>query len=77
MTDPSQDQVNLSRQDAESLAKLLRQFEKFLDDCDEEVGDAMDDHFGFSPAAESLSAVLATHADALEAAVGETAFTTS
>ncbi|MFE4636960.1 hypothetical protein ACFRJ1_26735 [Streptomyces sp. NPDC056773] len=77
MTESAPDQVNLSRQNTESLAKFLREFEKFLDNCDEDVCEAMADHFGFSPAAESISAALSLHADTLEAALDTTAFTTT
>ncbi|MGP3964391.1 hypothetical protein ACTWPT_51365 [Nonomuraea sp. 3N208] len=59
--------VHLRRTDAVALAGLLRELERFLDDCDETVADALDDYFGFHPVAESFSAALAIHADRLDA----------
>ncbi|MFK0283259.1 hypothetical protein ACIQVL_22750 [Streptomyces sp. NPDC090499] len=77
MTEPGRDPINLDREEAESLVKLLRAFEKFLDDCEESIADAVADHFGLSPAAEAFSAALSIHADALEAALCTTDFTPS
>ncbi|MEU6720681.1 hypothetical protein ABZ897_55290 [Nonomuraea sp. NPDC046802] len=59
--------LHLRRTDAVALAGLLRELERFLDDCDESVADALDDYFGFRPVAESFSAALAIHADRLDA----------
>lgn len=47
----------------------MRQLEAFLDECDETVSDALEAHVGIRPAAESYSAILEGHAEALESAL--------
>lgn len=67
-----EDVVHLPRPVAERMACWLRQLESFLDDCGQDTADVLDDHFGFEPAAESISAVLSIDADILQAALTAT-----
>ncbi|MEV5985096.1 hypothetical protein AB0L85_08755 [Streptomyces sp. NPDC052051] len=70
-TEPTLPQViTLDGQHTASLARLLRELERFLDDCDENTADAIAKYFGLHPAAEAYSAALCFHADALEIALG-------
>ncbi|MGG2459345.1 hypothetical protein ACO0M4_33675 [Streptomyces sp. RGM 3693] len=62
--------VFLDREQVASLGRLLREIEQFFDACDDTVGDAADAHFGIAPSAESISAALSLHVDALDAALG-------
>ncbi|KMS80292.1 hypothetical protein ACH49_08420 [Streptomyces leeuwenhoekii] len=63
-------QVSIDGQQASNLATLLRELERFLDECDETTADAIADFFGLHPAAEAYSAALCFHADTLETALG-------
>lgn len=70
MTDqPSAEPIFLDRDQAASLARLLREIEQFLDECDESVEEALATHFGLNPASEAFSAALCFHADTVEAAL--------
>lgn len=71
MTDaPSSEPIHLDRDQAASLARLLREVERFLDECDESVEEALAAHFGLDPASEAFSAALCFHADKIETALG-------
>ncbi|WP_236246841.1 hypothetical protein [Streptomyces sp. CC210A] len=70
MTDaPDQAPILLAHDQAASLARLLRELEQFLDECDESVDGALATHFGLDPASEAFSAALCFHADKIEAAL--------
>jgi hypothetical protein len=70
MTAPTgSDPVRLDREQAASLARLLRQVEQFLDECDDSVEEALAAHFGLHPASEAFSAALCFHADLIESAL--------
>ncbi|AZM55805.1 hypothetical protein DMA15_27130 [Streptomyces sp. WAC 01529] len=62
--------ITLDGQHAASLARLLRELERFFDNCDEATADAMADFFDLHPAAEAYSAAICLHADTLESALG-------
>ncbi|GAA3819089.1 hypothetical protein GCM10022403_060630 [Streptomyces coacervatus] len=66
MTNP----IRIDRDQAASLARLLRELEQFLDECDETVEEALAAHFGLDPASEAFSAALCFHADTIESALG-------
>ncbi len=68
---PHHDAVALDLEHATRLIRLLREIEEFFDDCDETIADALDEHFGFEPAAESYAAVTALEADRLQDAINE------
>ncbi|MFG2025619.1 hypothetical protein [Streptomyces sp. NPDC048825] len=61
--------IAFDRDQAASLARLLREVEQFLDECDESVEEALDAHFALSPASEAFSAALCFHTDRIEAAL--------
>jgi hypothetical protein len=61
------DAVRPPRKDAAALAGLLRMLEALLDIADPVVADRLDDHFGFTGAAEFLLATAGLHADHLHA----------
>ncbi|WP_327411477.1 hypothetical protein [Streptomyces sp. NBC_01233] len=68
MTDqPSAAPIRLDRDQAASLARLLREIEQFLGECDESVEEALAAHFGLDPTSEAYSAALCFHADRIEA----------
>lgn len=67
--DRTVDTITLRREHANQIVSLLREFGRFLDDCDEQVADVLDDYFGFGPGAESFSAALDLAADELNAAL--------
>ena len=68
--DPTQAQtITLDSRQAVQLTSLLRELERFLDDCDEAAADAIAEFFDLHPAAEAFSAALCFHADRLEAAL--------
>ncbi|MFB6816346.1 hypothetical protein ACFCV8_17585 [Streptomyces sp. NPDC056347] len=70
MTDaPSSESIHLDRDQAASLARLLREVERFLDECGESVEGALATHFGLDPASEAFSAALCFHADTIETAL--------
>ncbi|MFK4271004.1 hypothetical protein [Streptomyces milbemycinicus] len=70
-TDPNLPQkISIDGQQAANLATLLRELERFLDECDETTADAIAEFFGLHPAAEAYSAAVCFHADTLEAALG-------
>ncbi|MGW7752337.1 hypothetical protein ACWGK6_12365 [Streptomyces violaceusniger] len=62
--------IALDGQNAASLARLLRELERFFDGCDEATADVIADFFDLHPAAEAYSAAICHHADTLEAALG-------
>ncbi|MFI1868716.1 hypothetical protein [Streptomyces jumonjinensis] len=66
---PDSDPIPLNRDQVAALARLLREVEQFLDECDESVEEALATHFGLNPASEAFSAALCFHADTLEAAL--------
>jgi hypothetical protein len=66
---PTSDPIQLNRDQVASLARLLRQVEQFLDECGEDVEEALAAHFGLNPASEAFSAALCFHADMIEAAL--------
>ncbi|WP_030573291.1 hypothetical protein [Streptomyces aureocirculatus] len=68
-TPPGPTPIRLDRDQAASLARLLREVEQFLDMCDEDVEEALAAHFGLHPASEAFSAALCFHADTIEAAL--------
>ncbi|MER5634835.1 hypothetical protein [Streptomyces nitrosporeus] len=61
--------ITLDSQHAASLARLLRELERFFGDCDETTADAIAEFFDLHPAAEVYSAAICHHADTLEAAL--------
>jgi hypothetical protein len=67
LTRDENDTIAVLVDDAKALVTRLREIERFLDECDEQTADALDDYFGFSPVAESFSADLSLHADMLDA----------
>ncbi|MYV47574.1 hypothetical protein [Streptomyces sp. SID2888] len=70
MTDaPGTEPIRLDRDQATSLARLLREVEQFMDECDETVEEALAAHFGLAPASEAFSAALCFHADTIETAL--------
>jgi hypothetical protein len=66
---PHHDVVVFDIDHATRLVGLLREIEEFLNDCDETIADALDEHFGFGPAAESYAAVTALEAERLQDAI--------
>lgn len=66
---PDQASILLDHDQAASLARLLRELEQFLDECDESVEEALATHFGLNPASEAFSAALCFHAVKIEAAL--------
>lgn len=66
---PVSEPFHLNRDPVAALARLLREVEQFLDECDESVEEALATHFGLGPASEAFSAALCFHADMLEAAL--------
>ncbi|RLU96648.1 hypothetical protein CTZ27_16665 [Streptomyces griseocarneus] len=66
---PGVGQTHLDREEAASLARLLRQLEQFFDQCDDGVEDALAAFSGLTPACEAFSAALCLHADTIEAAI--------
>jgi hypothetical protein len=67
--DPTDAPISLDRQQAQSLVTLLREVEQFLDECDENVEEALAAHFGLNPASEAFSAALCFHADVIAVAI--------
>ncbi|NIY70795.1 DUF2851 family protein [Streptomyces malaysiensis] len=61
--------IRLDRDQVASLARLLREIEQFLDECDGSVEEALAAHFGLNPASEAFSAALCFHADRIETAL--------
>ncbi|WP_330348287.1 hypothetical protein [Streptomyces sp. NBC_00582] len=62
--------IHLHRDQAASLVRLLRELERFLEECGETVEAAMATHFGLDPASEAFSAAFSLHADTIESALG-------
>ena len=71
---PHHDIVALDPEHATGLLRLLRELEALLDDCDESITDALDEYFGFEPAAETYAAVIALEAERLQQAIDEYSF---
>jgi len=76
-TQPGADRIHLDREHAASLARLLRQLDKFLDECDEGVEDALATFSGLNPACEAFSAALCLHADTIESVLAPQSASTS
>ncbi|MFE6380575.1 hypothetical protein [Streptomyces roseolus] len=62
--------ISVDGRQAANLVALLRELERFLDECDETTADTIADFFDLHPAAEAYSAALCFHADTLETALG-------
>jgi hypothetical protein len=68
---PHHDIVALDPEHATGLLRLLRELEGLLDDCDEPITDAVDEYFGFEPAAETYAAAIALEAERLQQAIDD------